>query len=261
MSGAVATQSFDFGRVGTRITELISRNLVPFGILSLLLAGLPTVIVALVSSMLVPEPGQVPSAGAVVLSIVIGVIAILPSFILQAALTRAAIDDLNGKPVSLGEAVQTGVQNLLPLLGLGLVMGLGIWVGMMLLIVPGFILAACWLVAGPALVVEKLGIFQALQRSLALTRGHRWAMFGLIVLFYIVLMLVAIVLALIMTGSIGLMAIAEAQSGGGIAYAVINALVQTVLSLVATLGVAVIYFELRRIKEGVDVTGLASVFD
>lgn len=260
MSGAVATQSFDFSRVGTRITELISRNLVPFSILALILAGLPTIIVALVAGMMPANPGEMSAMG-IIFGIVLVLIAMLPSFVLQAALTRAAIDDLNGKPVSVAEAIQTGIQNLLPLLGLGIVMILGIYVGLLLFIVPGLILLACWIVAGPALIVERIGIFPALQRSLALTRGHRWAMFGLIVIFYISAIIVSIILALIMTGSVGLMAVAQAQATGGIIYMLLNAIVQTALSVIGTIGIAVVYFELRRIKEGVDVTGLASVFD
>jgi len=54
------------------------------------------------------------------------------------------------------------------------VVGLGVMVGFLFLIVPGVILAICWLVSAPVLVVEKVGVFRAMERSLALTRNHRW---------------------------------------------------------------------------------------
>ncbi|MBI1210360.1 MAG: hypothetical protein GC190_02770 [Alphaproteobacteria bacterium] len=260
MSGAVAEQSFDFGRVGNQITGLISRNFVPFVTASALLSGLPTLILAIFTMMMRPGPAAGMSGGTIVLSLLLSFVVILPGFVLQAALTRASIDDLNGKPVSIPNALQTGVANLFPLLGLAIVVGLGVGIGFMLLIIPGLILVTCWLVASPALVVEHLGIFAAMQRSLHLSRGHRWALFGIIVVFYIAIMIVAMIVGLIVTGSVGLQALAAAQSGG-IVFGLINGIAQTFVIMVTTVGVAAVYFELRRIKEGVDVTELASVFD
>jgi len=264
MSGAVANQSFDFGRVGNQISSLISRNFVPFVTISALLSGIPTFLIAIFQMMMRPDAATGLSSGAasgmVVIGLVLAIAAILPAFVLQATLTRASIDDLSGKPVSVPAALQTGIANLFPLFGLAILVGLGVGIGMMLLVIPGLILATCWLVASPALVVEKLGIFQAMQRSLDLSRGHRWALFGMIVLFYILIVVVGMIVGLIVTGTVGLQAMMASQSGG-IFFGIVNGIAQTFVVMLSTVGVAAIYFELRRIKEGVDVTSLATVFD
>jgi len=45
------------------------------------------------------------------------------------------------------------------------------------------------------------------------------------------------------------------------AIGLVAAVIQAFEALISTVGVAAIYFELRRIKEGVGVSELASVFD
>jgi hypothetical protein len=259
MSDAVATQTFDFGRVGNQISGLISRNFVPFVTISALLGGLPQFLVAIVQTTLLrPDPTTFSSGasfGPILLGLIVTILAILPAFVLQATLTRAAIDDLTGKPVSIQNALQTGIANLFPLFGLAIVMGLGIGIGVLLFVVPGLILLTCWVTAPPALVVERLGILQSMQRSLELSRGHRWALFGVIVLFYIAMLIVGLVVGLIASGTVGIAAM------GGLFFGILNGIAQTFVAMVSTVGIAAIYFELRRIREGVDVSGLASVFD
>ncbi len=258
-------EHFDFGRVGSQISGLISRNFVPFVILGALLGGLPQLIVVVVNSMM-PTPtspadfAAAYGASSILLRFILIFVLMLPGFVLQAALTRASIDDLSGKPVSVGNSIQVGLANLFPLFGLAIVLSLGVGVGVMLFVVPGLILLCCWIVAAPALVVEKLGIFASMQRSLNLTRGHRWAMFGIIVLFYIIIFfVVASIVTLVTTGSVGFAAMLAAQRS--ITYGLLNAIVGTFIAIITSVGIAAIYFELRRIKEGVGVTDLASVFD
>lgn len=247
---------FDFGRVTSRTFSLIGRNLVPFAALAALLAGVPyaamlTLIPALGAG---AEPGTL-GVGAIVSIIVL----MLAGIVLQAALTRASVDDLSGKGVSVGAALSTGIALVLPLLGLGIVLGLGVGLGMLLLIVPGVILFLMWIVASPVLVVERLGIIASLQRSSKLTENHRWAILGLIVLYAIIVFIIQIVIGLMIPGA------AVAMSGLANEFPPILALVflffmQTVNSMIGTVGIAAIYFELRQIKEGVDVTELAQVF-
>ena len=82
-------------------------------------------------------------------------------------------------------------------------------------------------------------------------------LFGIMVLFYIVIIIVGLIVGLIATGSVGL----AAAMNGGIFFGIVNGIAQTFVAMVSTVGIAAIYLELRRIREGVDVSGLASVFD
>lgn len=72
-----------------------------------------------------------------------------------------------GKP-SVATSLQISLRLILPLIGLGILAGLGVVAGTFLLIVPGVILALMWSVAVPARVMEPIGVFDAFKRSAAL---------------------------------------------------------------------------------------------
>ncbi|MDP0959003.1 hypothetical protein Q6334_28190, partial [Klebsiella pneumoniae] len=91
----------------------------------------------------------------------------------------AAVNGFNGKATSFGQAFDVGVKMFLPLLGFAIIAALGAGLGYLALIVPGVIISVMWSVASPAVVVEKRGVLESLQRSRDLTRGYRWNVFGL----------------------------------------------------------------------------------
>jgi hypothetical protein len=158
--------------------------------------------------------------------------------------------------VQLGTALSGAASMLLPLVGLGLLVALGVSVGLILLVIPGIFLALCWAVSAPVMVTERLGVVASMQRSMQLTQNHRWAILGLGVLYFIAYMIVAGIVALVVGGTTGLM------SGGqmGLVPLIVLTIVGVIASVVATVGAAAIYFELRQIKEGVGITELAKVF-
>lgn len=56
--------------------------------------------------------------------------------------------------------------------GQGILIGLGVLLGMMLLIVPGVILAVRWAIASPLLVGSGAGAVDGIKASWEMTRGH-----------------------------------------------------------------------------------------
>src|SRR5262249_14507082 len=112
-------------------------------------------------------------------------VSLVCSLILQGAVTRAAIDDLSSKRVSFMRALSEGVSHILPLIGLGILAGIAMFLGFILFIVPGLLLLVRWVAAGPAVVVEDLGPTRAMERSADLSRDHRWAIFGLCALYVV----------------------------------------------------------------------------
>jgi len=269
MSVAAGTgENFDVGRVLSQVGALIGRNFVPFFVLSLLFAGLPALLIFVIQmNMLGANPVEAMQTGAgspygLTTFVLFALLATLPAYVLQAALTRASIDDLTGKGVSIGAAVQAGLRYLLPLIGLGIIMSLGIGAALLVFVIPGIILAVCWIVSSPVLIVEKTGVFQAMQRSLQLTRNHRWALFGMLVLYIIVFFVINVVMGLVMGGTMGAFGgTSPALIRPTLVTGVIQAFVGSFEVMLTTVAIAAIYFELRRIKDGVGVTELASVFD
>jgi hypothetical protein len=94
-------------------------------------------------------------------------------------------------------------------------------------------------------------------RSADLTRGNRLRIFGLACIFFVASILVGIVVSIVG----GILRFATA---GLFLYVQAAILSPIISSLVAALGAtlsAVLYVELRRIREGVGPQGLAAIFD
>ena len=251
-------QTFDIGRVFANTFQVIRRNAGLWLGLAALFAAAPTLVFQLL--VIVPLGAATPidpstlaehpeilalSSG---LGAIGGIISFVLSLLLQSALIRATIEDLNGKQPSMRDCLATAVSVLLPVLGLAILVGLGVGLGLVLLIVPGIMLAIRWSISVPVLVQERPGVTASMGRSAFLTKGSRWPLLGLFVI--------------IIFASFGIQAaLATASLAFGlIAGVVIQALVQSVLSIVMSTATAVSYVELRQVKEGTSVGELAEIF-
>ncbi|HEY3813237.1 MAG TPA: hypothetical protein VGL66_08410 [Caulobacteraceae bacterium] len=259
VSSEPAGGTFDIGRVIQRTFGVIGRNFVPFLILALLFKAVPTVVIGAwsaierSSALVANNPFGAFTGQNVLIGLVSTIVSIISVFVLQAALLRGTIADLNGKRASLGDMLSTGLRFFFPLLGLGLVMGVALAVGFLLLIVPGIMMAVAWCAAAPAVVAEKTGVFDSFTRSANLTRGHRWAIFGLFVI-YAVIVISAIGSAFMFANLNDIRTMLTIS-------VVIQAVVGTLSALIGGAGSAALYYELRTIKEGAGADNLASVFD
>ncbi|HEU5483115.1 MAG TPA: hypothetical protein VFU80_08505 [Sphingomicrobium sp.] len=185
----------------------------------------------------------------VVISIVIGAL-------VQGALTRAAVSASEGRKASFGESLSTGLRVALPLIGLGILVAIGVGVGMILLVVPGIILALMWSVAAPALVIERDGVLAALGRSRDLTKGARWKIFGLFLVVVVVYWLLSVV--------VGIVGLTSYSAGDPAGLTTANAIGSIVLGTLMNAATGTIqpslYVELRQWKEGTSVENLEQIF-
>jgi hypothetical protein len=130
-----------------------------------------------------------------VLAAVIGFIGV---FWLQGALCEAVADVRDGRAdLSISETIQKVRPRVAPLLGAGVLAGLGVAVGLLLLIVPGLILLTWWSVIVPVVVLERVPAMESFGRSRELVRGHGWNVFGVIALTVLILLLFVIVFAIV----------------------------------------------------------------
>jgi hypothetical protein len=259
---------FEIGRVISRTFEVIGRNFGAFALLALLLGGLPSLLMTVSQLSLAGDETALfkpATAGLWILGVLVMLVC---AFTLQAAIVHATVTDLNGRRVVVGESLMVGLRNVLPLIGLAILSGLGVGLGILLLIVPGVILALMWSVTVPAMIVERTGVMQAFSRSNDLTRDRRWAIFGLFVIYVILSWIVQLAITAVcaaFAGSLGFIPIASGAEGlvGNLQRAQVVAapIIGTITALVSAAGVAALYYELRSTREGVGAEALASVFE
>jgi len=236
-----ASGEFRIGQVFSRSFTLLSRNFLIFFLVAMVAAA-PNVLIGQSAG----RGASGAAAGWLGFSLILTIALQMFS---QAVILYAAFQDMRGRPVNLGEALGVALGRLLPIIGVALCVGFGVFFASLLLLVPGLILMTMWYVATPVCVVEQTGPFASMRRSSELTKGHRWKIFGMILLVVI---------------------------GGGIVSAIVLAVLANVGSVLEILGsliwngvwgafyaifVIVTYHDLRVAKEGVDVHQIASVFD
>jgi hypothetical protein len=125
------------------------------------------------------------------------------------AATVAAVSAVHlERPISIGKAygfIKGRIPHFL-LIMIGLWMGIG--VGLILLVVPGIILALRWSLTIPVAVLENKGLREATARSAQLAKGARERIFVIyvlfIVLYYVVTLLWSVPLGAVIGVSVGL---------------------------------------------------------
>lgn len=133
---------------------------------------------------------------------------------------------------SVGDLFSAAMPFILPLIGFGILFGIGVAIGFLLIVIPGLILLTFWSVGAPAIVVEGIGPIDAFGRSWRLVRGEAWPVFGALFVTFLIVLVIGAILAAI-AGPIGV--------GATIVAAIISA---AVTAPIYSLAVSVIYFDL-----------------
>jgi hypothetical protein len=136
------------------------------------------------------------------------------------------------RDASVGQLLRAVTPVLGNLILVAIAAGVGILIGLVLIVVPGLILATMWAVAAPVVVLERPGGLRALGRSRELVKGNGWNVFAVILLLVILLGL--------FTGAIGF----AAESAGTGVGLVVRVIVGVLAAPISALAAAVLYFEL-----------------
>src|SRR5580704_2254659 len=115
-------------------------------------------------------------------TIILGFLRLFLLFVMQGASAYSVFQVRRGRQLSFAEAISRFLRRIAPVAGSALLATLIISVGFALLLIPGLIALVMFYVAVPACVVEELGPVTSLKRSVALSKGFRWKVFGLFLL-------------------------------------------------------------------------------
>jgi hypothetical protein len=175
--------------------------------------------------------------------------------VLTAIIIYVVVMELRGRSVSFGDAFSHGLTRTFAAVLTSLVSAVLLGFASLLLLVPGLILAVWFYVAVPASVVERKWPFESLGRSRFLTKGHRWAIFGLLVVYVLASVILNQIVALVVTAS-GLPATQIVQLSAVTALAA-GALITAYYTVLQSYS----YYLLVNEKDGVDIETIARVFD
>ena len=208
-------------------------------------------------------------------------------FLLTGAVVSGTFQVLGGQKVRVGNSLRSGLSRLLPVSGVaimssaaaGLVPAIFVFAAIVLFpqdselrravgiaggVAGVFIFMRLWL-AVPATIVERQGAFASMRRSAQLTAGYEGKIFGVLLLFTILF------LVLMLFIFIGLILTAHVSASQGIAMTVLPvlAVIADVLGYVlyllwvscGSVLASVCYYELRLVREGADIDATAAVFE
>ena len=179
-------------------------------------------------------------------------IVLIEGYLLQAIVTVCVVRHLQAAPVTLGDAISVSFAVLGRVILVAALASILMALGFLLLVIPGIIVAIVLIVAIPVTIVEGLPATDSLRRSRTLTEGNRWSIFGLLLIATITIIIYSGALVVVM----GAAGITESKTEEVLLDFLI--LPGSVLLCVV---IAVIYHQLRRAKDGVDIKTLAAVFD
>lgn len=234
---------FTIGGVFRQAMEALRRHGVPLLVAAMLLVGAPKLLGSLALWNASTIWRFLPSG-----------LSFLGGIILQVAVIRTVVETSQHHAPAWRDGFRLAVRLFFPVLAIDILFSIGFGLGLMLLVVPGLMLACRWVAVVPVAVVERPGVFEPFRRSAALTDGARWRVFGVLLLLYLAAGLAAFVVFLMSRPFIG------AGQIGWLPFAV-DSVSSSVLGLFNGVVIAGTYRELRRVKEGFLSDDLVSVFD
>jgi|GEM_PF-4466572 len=224
----------------------------------------PLITVQVAAPLILFQGSDSRDVGAAMAFAVFGLFALFISLILQpiatAAILHIVMEEYAGRRASLASALGFAVSRFLPLLGASILVGLLVLLGVFLCCIPGIYFWITYIFVGQAVVLEKLGVSEAFQRSQRLITGFWWRVFGVLLLVLIAQRIVQVGLEMGLSVALPPQEVIPTQNGEQIKVNPLNHIIDTLAAqLVAILFASytavcttLLYLDLRIRKEGFD---------
>jgi hypothetical protein len=182
------------------------------------------------------------------------------------AATVVAVSDVHlERPASVMDSYERVKTQLFGVIAMSLLINVAVFVACLALIVPGVLLFLMWSLAVPVKVLESKGIFDAMSRSMELTKGSRGRIFVIWVLFFVLNLGVSWLLQWPILAASG-----AASSRGGVLQSTAawqvashsaNFISQCLVGPIGTIAFSLVYYDQRVRKEAFDLQLMMSTID
>ncbi len=194
------------------------------------------------------------TAAVITLTILTYLCGILAYLFSQGGAVVAVSELYLGRPITIVQSLRRVADNIFPLLGVVILNGLAIFVGFILLVIPGIYLMCRLYVCIAAALIEHKNPAESLSRSMALTKGFAGRAFVIILLYFVI----AIGFGLVIGLPLGLAIAASAQNpvmlrAWASLQAILSTALETLISPVLLIAGAIYYYDLRVRKEAFDI--------
>lgn len=265
-------KSFDVGGVVSGTFRALRSNIRPFFILTFFGAGIPMMLFSLWPILFGMESGinfldptwaediEWESFLGSFLSLFL--VILIFSIFITGAMIQLSVTALNDRPVDFRAAIGTGLRLFFPIFAMFIIYIISVFIGFMVLIIPGVFVWLGWALAMNIRVIEGGSFLGAFSRSWTLSKGYkRW-----ILLMLIIFGVLGAVIGLVF--QLPVLFFGNSQTamieGGTRAYWVANAIgtgfSQMITVALSAVGLTATYLEIRRVKEGVESDKLADIF-
>ncbi|MEA2456651.1 MAG: hypothetical protein QOI45_2913, partial [Thermoleophilaceae bacterium] len=130
--------------------------------------------------------GILATSGGVVIALASAAIALIATYWFQGMVVEAVVDILDGRrDHTVGSLFSSASPFIGRLIGAGILATIIVIIGFVLIVVPGLIALTFLALVAPAVVIDRLGVTDALRRSRELVRGDAWRVFGVIVVLFL----------------------------------------------------------------------------
>jgi hypothetical protein len=165
------------------------------------------------------------------------------------AATVFALSEINlGRETTIRQSFARARPFALRTLWIFLLLGIATGVGLVLLHVPGILVAVTYAVAIPVAVIENLKAGPSFKRSKFLTKGRRGSIFLVFLLFIVLTYIAAILFAL----PAGMLEVWRPGLAPALLFYFSGFFSETLTGPLLTIGLSLVYYDLRVRKEGYD---------
>lgn len=269
MSNGV-THPFRVGSVLSRGFRILFGNFITFGLVALIVLMPYVLVLSTISDLFTVSFS---STWIVILAAAIILLPILLSYLATAAVAHGAFEALRGQRPTIARCLLRGFSQSVPIFGVAILTVLALVLAMvpsvlaviylkggiavlmfLVMMVPLFVVITVLWVAVPVVVIERRGILHAISRSIALTKGNRWRVFGIIMILWLINWLTNLIGGLLLIPF-------SLAGGGGIAGVIMTGVLVSIYLAFNAVMSTVGYHDLRVAKEGLSIDDIAAVFD